>query len=172
MRIVEINATSVGNVLKPAGLESGKGLINTNYGKEPLDSQWKGDSGMKRYFAFMEEYYRRWNAKDAEGLAEHIYRLAPGRPLRTPADFERLLGQLAAEGWDHSSLSQMEVFPWGDAAWLVRGLFCRHAADGSVLPPADRLTAYVVERFPDGLRITDLPLVYDRTPSGKDASST
>jgi hypothetical protein len=57
VRIVEINATSVGNVLKPAGLESGKGLINTNYGKEPLDSQWKGDSGMKRYFAFMEEYY-------------------------------------------------------------------------------------------------------------------
>lgn len=123
-------------------------------------------------FAFMGEYYRRWNAKDADGLAEHIYRLAPGRPLQTAADFERLLGQLAAEGWDHSSLSQVEVFPWGDAAWLVRGLFCRHAADGGILPPADRLTAYVVERFPDGLRITDLPLVYDRTPPGEAAPST
>ena len=57
MHIVDINATSVGAVLVPAGLENSKGLISTNYGKDPLDPQWKDDAGMKRYFAFMEKYY-------------------------------------------------------------------------------------------------------------------
>jgi ABC-type branched-subunit amino acid transport system substrate-binding protein len=55
--IVDINATSVGAVLVPAGLENSKGLISTNYGKDPLDPQWKDDAGMKRYFTFMEKYY-------------------------------------------------------------------------------------------------------------------
>jgi branched-chain amino acid transport system substrate-binding protein len=57
VHIVDINATSVGAVLVPAGLENSKGLISTNYGKDPLDPQWKDDAGMKRYFAFMEKYY-------------------------------------------------------------------------------------------------------------------
>jgi hypothetical protein len=112
--------------------------------------------------AHMDEYYRVWNAKDAETLASRIYRLEPGRPLQTAADFRRVLAQTMAEGWDYSTLSAVQVFPWDDDAWLVRGLFNRFAADGRLLPPADRLTAYVVKEFPDGLRITDLPLVYDR----------
>jgi branched-chain amino acid transport system substrate-binding protein len=41
----------------PAGLENSKGLISTNYGKDPLDPQWKDDAGMKRYMAFMDKYY-------------------------------------------------------------------------------------------------------------------
>ena len=57
IHIVDINATSVGAVLKPAGLEASKGIISTNYGKDPLDPQWKDDAGMKRYFAMMEKYY-------------------------------------------------------------------------------------------------------------------
>ncbi|HVV41513.1 MAG TPA: ABC transporter substrate-binding protein [Nitrobacter sp.] len=57
VQIVDINATSVGAVLKPAGLENSKGLISTNYGKDPLDPQWKDDPGMKKYFAFMAKYY-------------------------------------------------------------------------------------------------------------------
>jgi branched-chain amino acid transport system substrate-binding protein len=57
VHIVDINATSVGAVLVPAGLENAKGLISTNYGKDPLDPQWKDDPGMKRYMAFMEKYY-------------------------------------------------------------------------------------------------------------------
>lgn len=57
IHIVDINATSVGAVLVPAGLDNSKGLISTNYGKDPLDPQWKEDPGMKRYLAFMEKYY-------------------------------------------------------------------------------------------------------------------
>ncbi|MCK1474335.1 ABC transporter substrate-binding protein [Bradyrhizobium sp. 197] len=57
VQIVDINATSVGAVLKPAGLDAAKGLISVNYGKEPLDPKWKDDSGMKKYFDFMAKYY-------------------------------------------------------------------------------------------------------------------
>src|SRR3984957_9850215 len=57
IHIVDINATSVGAVLKPAGLEASKDLISTNYGKDPSDPQWKDDAGMKRYLAFMAKYY-------------------------------------------------------------------------------------------------------------------
>jgi ABC-type branched-subunit amino acid transport system substrate-binding protein len=57
VQIVDINATSVGAVLKPAGLEASKGIISVNYGKDPLDPTWKDDAGMKRYFEFMAKYY-------------------------------------------------------------------------------------------------------------------
>jgi branched-chain amino acid transport system substrate-binding protein len=57
VHIVDINATSVGAVLKPAGLEASKGLISVNYGKDPLDPAWKDDPGMKKYFDFMAKYY-------------------------------------------------------------------------------------------------------------------
>ncbi|MET4172875.1 branched-chain amino acid transport system substrate-binding protein [Bradyrhizobium sp. LA6.1] len=57
IQIVDINATSVGAVLKPAGLDAAKGLISVNYGKEPLDPTWKDDAGLKKYFDFMAKYY-------------------------------------------------------------------------------------------------------------------
>ncbi|WGD52313.1 ABC transporter substrate-binding protein [Bradyrhizobium sp. CB1650] len=57
VQIVDINATSVGAVMKPAGLEAAKGVISVNYGKDPLDPTWKDDAGMKRYFDFMAKYY-------------------------------------------------------------------------------------------------------------------
>jgi branched-chain amino acid transport system substrate-binding protein len=57
VHILDINATSVGAVMKPAGLENSKGVISVNYGKDPLDPVWKDDPGMKKYFAFMAKYY-------------------------------------------------------------------------------------------------------------------
>jgi branched-chain amino acid transport system substrate-binding protein len=57
VQIVDINAVSVGAVMKPAGLEASKGVISTNDGKDPADPQWVNDAGMKRYFDFMAKYY-------------------------------------------------------------------------------------------------------------------
>ena len=57
VHILDINATSVGAVMKPAGLEASKGVISVNYGKDPLDPTWKDDAGMKNYFDFMAKYY-------------------------------------------------------------------------------------------------------------------
>jgi ABC-type branched-subunit amino acid transport system substrate-binding protein len=57
VHIIDINATSVNAVLKPAGLENAKGVISVGYAKDPADAEWKDDPGMKRYLAFMEKYY-------------------------------------------------------------------------------------------------------------------
>jgi branched-chain amino acid transport system substrate-binding protein len=57
VHILDINATSVGAVMQPAGLEASKGVISVNYGKDPLDPTWKDDPGMKRYLDFMAKYY-------------------------------------------------------------------------------------------------------------------
>ncbi|MGA9090954.1 MAG: ABC transporter substrate-binding protein, partial [Bradyrhizobium sp.] len=57
VHILDINATSVGAVMRPAGLEASKGVISVNYGKDPLDPTWKDDPGMKKYFDFMAKYY-------------------------------------------------------------------------------------------------------------------
>lgn len=57
VHILDINATSVGAVMKPAGLEASKGVISVNYGKDPLDPTWKQDAGMKKYLDFMAKYY-------------------------------------------------------------------------------------------------------------------
>ena len=57
VHILDINATSVGAVMQPAGLEASKGVISVNYGKDPSDPTWKDDPGMKRYFEFMAKYY-------------------------------------------------------------------------------------------------------------------
>jgi ABC-type branched-subunit amino acid transport system substrate-binding protein len=57
VHILDINATSVGAVMQPAGLEASKGVISVNYGKDPLDPTWKDDPGMKRYLDFITKYY-------------------------------------------------------------------------------------------------------------------
>src|SRR6201988_5039229 len=57
VHILDINATSVGAVMQPAGLDASKGVISVNYGKDPLDPTWKNDPGLKKYFDFMAKYY-------------------------------------------------------------------------------------------------------------------
>jgi ABC-type branched-subunit amino acid transport system substrate-binding protein len=57
VHILDINATSVGAVMQPAGLEASKGVISVNYGKDPSDPSWKDDAGLKKYFDFMAKYY-------------------------------------------------------------------------------------------------------------------
>ncbi|MBR0932130.1 ABC transporter substrate-binding protein [Bradyrhizobium jicamae] len=57
VHILDINASPVSATLKPAGLDISKGIISTNYGKDPADPQWKDDPGVKAYFDFMDKYY-------------------------------------------------------------------------------------------------------------------
>jgi branched-chain amino acid transport system substrate-binding protein len=57
VHILDINATSVGAVMKPAGLENSNGVISVNYMKDALDPTWKDDAALKKYFAFMAKYY-------------------------------------------------------------------------------------------------------------------
>jgi branched-chain amino acid transport system substrate-binding protein len=55
--IMTVNSTSVGGVLKPAGLDLSRGIISVNWGKDPGDPTWDNDPGMKKWRAFMDKYY-------------------------------------------------------------------------------------------------------------------
>jgi branched-chain amino acid transport system substrate-binding protein len=50
-------SSSLGTVLKPAGLDASKGLITALYQKEVTDPQWKNDKGFLDWVAWMKKYY-------------------------------------------------------------------------------------------------------------------
>jgi branched-chain amino acid transport system substrate-binding protein len=50
-------SNSVGSVLKPAGLENSKGVLSSNYIKDPTDPAWKDDPAIKEWSAFMDKYF-------------------------------------------------------------------------------------------------------------------
>jgi branched-chain amino acid transport system substrate-binding protein len=50
-------SNSVGGVLVPAGIENAKGVLSTQYYKDPTDPVWKDDAGYKEWLAFMDKYF-------------------------------------------------------------------------------------------------------------------
>ena len=44
-------------MLKPAGLENSKGILSTNYLKDPTDPTWRDDPAIKEWAAFMDKYF-------------------------------------------------------------------------------------------------------------------
>jgi branched-chain amino acid transport system substrate-binding protein len=61
-------ANSVGGTLKPAGLESSKGIVSDFYLKDPSDPQWQSDAGFKSWLAFMDKYYPDGDKSDSGTL--------------------------------------------------------------------------------------------------------
>lgn len=49
-------SSSVGSVLKPAGLDCSTGIITAQYQRDPTDEQWYETDGYKQWAAFMDEY--------------------------------------------------------------------------------------------------------------------
>jgi len=49
-------SSQVAAVLRPAGVENAKGVISSAYLKDPFDSTWKDDAGVKEWTAFMDKY--------------------------------------------------------------------------------------------------------------------
>ncbi|MBV8798326.1 MAG: ABC transporter substrate-binding protein [Alphaproteobacteria bacterium] len=57
VHILDVNATSIGEVMMAAGADNSKNIISVHYGKDPLDPAWKDDPGMQKWLAFMDKYY-------------------------------------------------------------------------------------------------------------------
>jgi branched-chain amino acid transport system substrate-binding protein len=56
---------SIGGVIKPAGIENAQDIISSAYLKDPTDTQWKDDAGMKAWNEFLDKYYPDANRSDA-----------------------------------------------------------------------------------------------------------
>jgi len=77
---------SIGAVLVPAGLEKSIGLISTAYLKDPLDSAWKDDKGMKDWYAFMAKYYPDGDLKDGGNVFGYAAAQTPVQVLKQCGD--------------------------------------------------------------------------------------
>jgi len=70
-------STSIGAVMKPAGLDASQGVLSTAYLMDPTDPQWKDNPGMKEWYAFMDK----WNPSADKTDAFNIYGYAVARTL-------------------------------------------------------------------------------------------
>lgn len=61
-------SVSVGSVMIPAGPENAVGLLSSNYIKDPTDSRWANDPGIKAWHAFMAKYYPDGDLKDLSNV--------------------------------------------------------------------------------------------------------
>ena len=141
VHILDINASPISATLKPAGLEISKGIISTNYGKDPNDPQWKDDPGIKAYFAFMEKYYPegdKLNTVNSYGYAAaellvHILRqcgddLTRENVMRQATNIKGYVPSLALPGMslnttanDYRINKQMQMMRFNGERWELFG---------------------------------------------------
>ena len=65
MHILNSVATSIGAVIRPAGVENAQGVISAAYLMDPLDPTWKDDPGMKAFNEFLDKYFPEGNRADS-----------------------------------------------------------------------------------------------------------
>ena len=65
MHVMTDVSISIGAVMKPAGLEASEGVLSAGYLKDASDPQWKDDTGMKKFLAFVDKYMPGANISDA-----------------------------------------------------------------------------------------------------------
>jgi branched-chain amino acid transport system substrate-binding protein len=69
-------SSSIGSVIRPAGVDNAQGIISSAYLKDPTDPQWKNDAGMKAFDEFLTKYYPEGNRIDLNLM--YAYTVAQG----------------------------------------------------------------------------------------------
>ena len=64
LHLVAFLSSSVGAVLRPAGLEKAVGLISSAVAKDPSDPQWRDDPAVKEYLAWAKRWYPEGDPED------------------------------------------------------------------------------------------------------------
>jgi branched-chain amino acid transport system substrate-binding protein len=65
VQVVDYISSSIGGVIRPAGVELAQGIFSAAYSKDPTDPQWQNDAGTKRFEAFMKAYFPGGNRSDS-----------------------------------------------------------------------------------------------------------
>ncbi len=68
LHIVPSVSSSIGSVIKPAGIDSAQGIISATYAKDATDPQWNDDPGMKAFHAFLEKYVPEASRADSSAM--------------------------------------------------------------------------------------------------------
>jgi branched-chain amino acid transport system substrate-binding protein len=72
LHIIGASSASVETVLKPAGLEASKGLVTTQFLKQPGDPAWANDEEVKAYRDFLKTYAPAANPDDYSVLVAYM----------------------------------------------------------------------------------------------------
>ena len=65
VQVVDYISSSIGGVIRPAGVELAQGIFSAAYSKDPTDPQWQKDAGTMRFEAFMKAYFPDGNRSDS-----------------------------------------------------------------------------------------------------------
>ena len=72
LHIIGGSTASVETILKPAGLEASKGLVTTQFLKQPGDTAWANDQEVKEYKEFLKKYAPSVNPDDYSVLVAYM----------------------------------------------------------------------------------------------------
>jgi len=86
LHVIGGSTASVETVLKPAGLDASKGLVTTQFLKQPGDPAWADDAEMKAYKAFLTKYAPSANPDDYSVLVAYMNVNAVALVLRKCGD--------------------------------------------------------------------------------------
>jgi branched-chain amino acid transport system substrate-binding protein len=62
--ILNSQSTSIGTVIRPAGIENAQGIVSSAYSKDASDPRWADDPAVKDYEAFLKKYVPEVNKND------------------------------------------------------------------------------------------------------------
>ncbi|HMN70568.1 MAG TPA: ABC transporter substrate-binding protein [Rhodoblastus sp.] len=66
------SSASAGSVLAPAGIDNAQGVMSWASYKDPTETGWKDDPGMKAWLAFMERYYPEGDRTDISNVVGYL----------------------------------------------------------------------------------------------------
>ncbi|WP_256378873.1 ABC transporter substrate-binding protein [Bradyrhizobium sp. Ai1a-2] len=134
-------ASSIGSVLKPAGLENAKGLVSTAYLKDPSDPAMKDDLAVKAWSSFMDKYYPEGDRSNSNVVFGYVLSQAILQVLRQCGDdlsrenirtqaanlrnlnLDMLLPGITVNTApdDYSPIEQMQLMTFDGTSWNLQG---------------------------------------------------
>ena len=99
LHIVPNASSSLGSVLRPAGLENAQDIVSATFAKDPTDAQWKDDPGMKKFYAYVENYIPEGKAMESTVLTGYSIAQTMAEAIRLCGDdltHENLMKQAAS----------------------------------------------------------------------------
>ena len=65
-------SSSISATIKPAGMDNSQDIVSSAWIKDPTDAQWKDDSDIKAWNAFLDKYYPEANRADANVIYGYV----------------------------------------------------------------------------------------------------
>ncbi len=84
--LLNSSSSSIGGVLKPAGLKNSVGILSAAFIKDQTDPIWHDDPGYREWLAFMETYYPDGDRANASTVSAQIFAQALVHLLRQCGD--------------------------------------------------------------------------------------